>query len=202
MQQENAVKHQNLPKSKAATVCLACGVLRAEISKLKDEGLFEQKVQYLPSRLHMDPPKLGETISKLTEDQDSAYQLVFGDCCPTMLQIAGKENVERIASINCCEMLLGKKRYHKYLSEGYFFMLPEWAPIWRDILESDLGLNASISKDLMQDMCSGILYLDTGVIPIPQKHLKACEEVTGLKVEIMEVSLDNLAEQLEKMTQP
>lgn len=186
-------------KGEMSKTCIACGVLRNELNKLVEEGSLPQKPRYVASRMHMDPEGLDKIIKKAVRENGESVSFVYGDCCPSMLDLCEGEQVLRPWCSNCCELILGKERYFKYIREGAFFLLPEWALIWRDIFEQDLGLTPEVASELMDDRCvEKVIYLDTGLVPIPHKELEECGKFLGLEVEILPVGLEELRNSLVK----
>ena len=54
------------------------------------------------------------------------------------------------------------------------------------------GLEGDNARSFMADMHTRRVYLDTGLMPIPKGLLDEISEYTGLRAEIMPVSLDQL----------
>jgi hypothetical protein len=86
-------------------------------------------------------------------------------------------------------MLLGKEIYNKLLSEGAFFLLYEFALKWKKIFFEYFKFPTATLREFMRDMHSKIVYLDTGVQPVPNDILHDIEETSSLKVEIWDTSL-------------
>jgi hypothetical protein len=118
--------------------------------------------------------------------------LIYGDCYPRMFQLEALPGLLRTQGHNCCEMLLGKAEYRRQEHEGAFFLIPEWARRWREIFTHHLGLNNENLKGIMQDMHQKLVYLDTGLVPIPHAQLEDFSNECGLPVEITPVTLDTL----------
>lgn len=177
--------------------CIACGVLRNELNALVEDGSLLEQPRYVASRMHMDPEGLDLLIQKSIGDSNEPVSLIYGDCCPSMLDVCEEKGVNRPNCTNCCELILGRERYFNFLKEGAFFLLPEWAQIWRDIFEQDLGLTPEVASELMDDRCvDKVIYLDTGLVPVPHKELEECGNFLGLEVEILPVGLEPLRESL------
>lgn len=77
--------------------------------------------------------------------------------------------------------------------ERVFILLPEWTRRWREIFQEKLGLTDEIAKDFMQDLHSKLLYLDTGSMPVPRRHLEELSEYSGLPFEIIQIDPDQLS---------
>lgn len=175
-------------------VCIACSVLKAEIEALRERGLFDLPTHFLVSNLHMEPEKLHERMVSLLEDLGRGRQvlLIYGDCHPYMKDLAGNPGVTCVKGQNCGEILLGRERYRQLLKEGAFFLFPEWTLRWREIFHQikDIGKESTVA--VMRERQSKLVYLDTGVCPVPVEELMACSEYFGLPYEVLEVSLDHL----------
>lgn len=180
---------------------VVCSVLEKEIQALKDCGKLNGEILNLDSRLHMDPPKLEKTLRRVLDDNRCPVILVYGDCCPAMLQLEQRPNVARVEGINCCQMLLGKTRYREFMHEEAFMLLPEWTKRWEEVIEQDLDLKQPVARDLLKESRKKLIYLDTGLSPIPHQQLKECSDYTGLSVEIEKTGSDELLARLQKAKQ-
>ncbi len=186
------------------TVWLCCGVVRAEMEELLRRGLIDGELIFLDSMLHMDPPqleaKLTETL-KQNRAQPGFLVLVYGDCSAHMLDLVRSFHVGRVAVINCAQLLLGRDRYRRLMHEEAFLVLPEWARRWEHIMKSELGLTKEVAQGLMGENRGVLVYLDTGLSPVPELHLAAFSAYTGLPWRIEMVTLDcMLAALLEAQT--
>ncbi len=172
---------------------IACGIFKREIEELRRREKLSLHCKYLDSMLHMMPALLEyELQENMTESSDNQVVLVFGDCQPRMFEMESKPGICRVAGVNCCEIILGKERFYQLRSEGVFFLLPEWAERWKEVFQKYLGFNKDTAKVFMGDMHTKLLYLDTGVVPVPEKVLQAAAEFCGLPVEILKVDLNHL----------
>lgn len=176
-------------------VYLACGVVREEMDYLLHIGKITGEVHYLDSMLHMVPLKLEEVLKKelaAYTGTDTPLVLVYGDCAYHILDLVQEYRAGRVKAINCAQMLTGKERYRELMKEGCFLLLPEWAARWKEIMQSELGLSAEIARSLMGENRSALVYLDTGLQPVPEEALKECSLYTGLPWRVEKVTLDNL----------
>jgi len=183
--------------------CLACGVFKKELEYLSDKGLIDFKVRTLESMLHMDPSKLEKVLGTITSEhpQDN-YLLLYGDCQPRMNELADRKNTSKIAGINCCEILLGKEAYRRLQHEKAFIFLPEWAVRWREIFTRELGFEkAENAKMFLKDHLDKLVYINTGILPVPVMVLKEIQEFFDLPLEVMTISLDILKSEIEKALQ-
>ncbi len=175
-------------------VAIACGVFRPELTALKEQGLFDFTIRYLPSNLHMVPIELYKKMKVLLEreqQQGNKVLLIYGDCHPHMHEQAASPGVARVKGANCCDILLGRDQYMKMIKDNVFFLFPEWTARWKTILGTLMDLDEETTKELMQERNSKLVYLDTGVCPVLDKELKACSSYFGLPYEVMNVSLEH-----------
>ena len=183
----------------ARTLWLCCGVLRAELEELHRLGKIGGELLFLDSMLHMVPPKLETTLTATIERRGSdggPVVLVYGDCCPRMLNLVRQYRVGRVNAVNCAQMLLGHARYRELMHEQAFLLLPEWTRRWKEIFRIELGLTEEVAHDLMRENRRELVYLDTGLVPAPEEALAACAAYTGLPVRIEHASLDPLLDLL------
>lgn len=172
---------------------VSCGVLTAEIGALKDRDYPACGLRFLTSMLHMQPGCLGASLQSVLDEElklGHSVVLIYGDCCPQMTELSDLPRVARIRAANCCEMLLGHDGCRKLSREGVFFLLPEWALRWREIFTKELGLNQTNATGIMRDMHTKLVYLDTGLVPVPHEELRQCSEYCGLPYEILPVTLE------------
>ena len=159
------------------------------------------EVRYLNSMLHMTPEHLESQLSALiVEERDRGRRVVlaYGDCCPRMLDFEAEPGTARTEGLNCCELLLGRSRYRELRKAGAFFLMPGWTLRWRGIFEHELGLAPETARSLMREMHTRLLYLDTGLVPVPRVELRAAAAYTGLPWAILSVGLEELRKVLEE----
>lgn len=181
------------------TVWLCCGVIRAEMEELLRLGRIEGELLFLDSMLHMDPPLLEATLTtalKEKSDDPGTLVLVYGDCSAHMLDLVRRFRVGRVHIINCAQLLLGRERYRKLMREEAFLVLPEWAGRWEHIVKSELGLNEEVARGLMGENRSVLVYLDIGLVPVPEQQMAEFSAYSGLPWRVEKVSLDCMLEAL------
>jgi hypothetical protein len=177
------------------TVWLSCGVLRAELEELHRRGKIGGELRFLDSMLHMNPQQLQTTLETALGQPGPAggrLVLVYGDCCSRMLDLVRQFRVGRVNAINCAQMLVGRARYRELMHRHAFMLLPEWAARWREIFQIELGLSAEVAHDLMSEHCGELVYLDTGLTPVPENALADCRAHLGIPCRIERVTLDHL----------
>ncbi|WP_224981347.1 DUF1638 domain-containing protein [Geomonas agri] len=177
------------------TVWLACGVLRDELSRLHRDEMIGGELFFLDSMLHMAPPLLERTLREQLRQRCGACDrlvLVYGDCCAGMLDLAREFRAARTDSINCAQLLVGRKRYRELMREEAFLVLPEWAERWREVMEEALGPDAAAARELLKEHRSVLVYLDTGMVPVPVRQMEAFSAYSGLPWRSERVELDTL----------
>lgn len=182
-------------------VIICCSVLQAEVESLRDVHWPDRKLIFLPSMMHMHPERLALSLeSELDAVLKQGYGavLIYGDCCARMTALEALPGVVRTSGKNCCELLLGPGEYRRLLHQGVFFLIPEWARRWKEIFAKELGLNRDNATSLMQEMHRKLIYLDTGLAPVPGKELHECAEYCGLPYEVLQVSLGHLHSAIEE----
>jgi len=184
-------------------LCISCSIFRKEIEALQASGQLDLPVEFLNSMLHMVPAKLEVRLSEAlgsarAQDPERDVVMAYGDCCGHMDTFEAEPGTTRTEGINCCEIILGRAAYRKLRKEGAFFLMPEWALSWKQIFLGQLGLLGPCAKSFMQEMHSRMIYLDTGLVPIPHAALQEASEFLGLPVEVLPVSLDPLLASLQQ----
>lgn len=182
---------------KAATVWLCCGVVRAEMEELRRRGGIGGELLFLDSMLHMVPQQLESVLASALQHNTGNFGrlvLVYGDCCARMLDLVKNFRVGRVNVINCAQLLLGRIRYRSFMHEQAFLVLPEWAGRWEMIMKSELGLTKELAHDLMGEHRRGLVYLDTGLIPVPERELADFSSYTGLPWRVEPVDLEIMRE--------
>ncbi len=177
------------------TICLACGVFHHELDALLARGEIEFPIRYLDSMLHMHPQKLRNRLDLLLAEQrhtDRNVMLIYGDCHAYMHDQETQSRVYRVPGRNCAEILLGHELYQTLWKDNAFIFLPEWTMRWREIFTKELGLSGEVEQDFMREMRTKLTYVDTGVIPIPEEHLRAASNAMGLPCEVIRVGTDHL----------
>lgn len=165
------------------------------MSYLQKKCWPDWEIYALTSMLHMRPDVLSHRLKECIEEGRRAEHqlvLVYGDCCPLMEQYEKIPGVARTDAVNCCELILGKEIYKPLIKEGVFFLLPEWTRRWEEIFTGELGLSRENAMDFMHEMHTRLIFLDTGVLPVPLSDIEACSQYCDLPYEIRQTSLDHL----------
>jgi hypothetical protein len=165
------------------------------MEELQRRGMIAGELLFLDSMLHMDPPLLEATLTAALaarSGQTGTLVLVYGDCAAHMLDLVRRFRVGRVSVINCAQLLLGRERYRQLMREEAFLVLPEWARRWEHIMKSELGLNEEVARGLMGENRGVLVYLDSGLVPVPEQHLAAFSAYSGLPWRVEKVSLDDM----------
>jgi len=181
--------------STPATVFICCSIFQAEVEALRQTNWPDIAIRYQTSMLHMQPDRLAERLDTVVGKElkeGNRVLLIYGDCCLQITALESRPGVARIRGNNCCEMLLGHDEYRRLSHDGVFFLIHEWVGRWREVFTNQLGLNKENATGLMRDMHRKLVYLDTGVVPVPEKTLNECAAYCGLPWEIRPVTLDML----------
>jgi hypothetical protein len=182
-------------------VMICCSVLQAEVESLCKVHWPDHKLVFLPSMMHMHPERLASSLESILDaelKQGYGVVLIYGDCCAPMTALEALPGVVRTSGKNCCEMLLGPGEYRRLSHKGVFFLIPEWLRRWKEIFTIELGLNRDNAASLMREMHRKLIYLDTGLVAVPENALKECAEYCGLPFEVRPVSLELLRSAIEE----
>jgi len=186
-------KDKNMPAEKNKTVLICCSIFKKAIEKIKNNNCKNNfdKIIFIDSMLHIYPEKLKEHINNAISKIDLKREkigIIYGECHPFI-----DDNLyKRTNGINCIEIFLGSRLYKQLRKEGCFFLLPEWTLRWKEIFQVELGLSKNIAKSLMREMHKKIIYIDNEDIPVPYDKLKEISDYTGLIIEVIKISLDEL----------
>lgn len=184
--------------------CLSCGVFKKEIEALVKQGRLACNIITLDSMLHLNPEKLEQVIYRVIKSRpvDEYTLLLFGDCHPHMHELQEHEHMSKVSGINCCEILLGHKEYRKLQKERAFIFLPEWTLRWQEVFIRELGFSKpEIAQVFMKEHCTRLVYIDTGVIGVPEKALQEISDYFDMPVDVMPISLDVFLEGINKAQQ-
>ncbi len=181
---------------------ISCSVFKYEIKHLIAAGSIQIPFFFRDSMLHLRPGHLETKLNKAIERfSGKKIVLVYGDCQPNMHRCELLTNVSRVEGINCNEILLGKKIYRKFRSERAFFLLPEWTLRWQEIFKKQLGFTQDIAAEFMNEMHSKLIYLDTGVLSVPETALNDIAMFCRLPYEVEITNLDHLVQEINQASQ-
>jgi len=174
---------------------VVCSVFAAEVEALWQIHWPALRIRVVRSMLHVCPARLGEQLEAIVEEERRSGRgvvLVYGDCYVGMRQLAAQPGVVLTKGANCAELLLGRERYRRDARDGAYFLLPEWAQRGERFFAHELGLDRANARGLMGDLHRLIVYLDTGMLPVPQEKLRAIADYCGLPWESRATPLDCL----------
>jgi len=173
---------------------ICCSVLRREIESFLRRDYPQAEQVFLDSMLHMHPEKLHQTLDEvLAARADRACLLIYGDCHAHMRETGELPQCAKTDAINCGDLLLGRELYRTYRNGKAFLFLPEWTERWREVFQQELGFkDQALAREFMQESQRQLVYVDTGLIPVPEKTLQEIAEFFNMPMEIVSVSLDQL----------
>jgi hypothetical protein len=177
-------------------VVICCSVLCREIEAVLHRDCSDTEIIFIDSMLHMHPEKLHQTMEEtLSGKPGCACLIVYGDCHAYMKEIEKRPHCARTRAVNCSELLLGQELYKKYRNEKTFLFFPEWTVRWREIFQQKLGFSdPTLAREFMQENRNSLVYLDTGISPVPEKEIQEIAVFFGMPVQIIPVSLKYLQE--------
>jgi hypothetical protein len=173
-------------------VLICCSALKAETERLCTSHWPDHQRTYMTSTRHLHPERLAASLQSALEaeqKQGNRVVLIYGDCCAGMTAFEAMPGVVRTRGKNCCELLLGSEEYRRLSHDGAFFVIPKWARRWKRFF-SGLGLSRDNAASLMQELHRTLIYLDTGLTPVPKAALQECADYCGLPYEVRPVPLD------------
>ncbi len=165
---------------------IGCGIFKKEFFLLPESLRCRFEPFFLDSMLHMDPEKLDKILAGLLQfGKDQPTIVAFGDCCPHMDDYCAKYGAVRMQGLNCSEIYLGRPRYKQLEKSGAFFLMPEWASRWKEIIKGELGLHdKELAHDFMAQTMGQAVFIDTACEPVPTQALEEFTEFTGLKMAV------------------
>jgi hypothetical protein len=180
---------------KKTLTMICCSVLKKELEAVLNMKYQDSEKIFLDSMLHMRPDKLHRAMKHVISDRsDKPCLIVYGDCHAYMKEMEHRPHCARTAGKNCGELLLGKEQYKACREEKAFLFLPEWTNRWKEIFQHQLGFSdPALAREFMQENMTHLVYLNTGLVPIPEKTILDISDFFGMPVTIMETPLTHLA---------
>lgn len=168
----------------ASTVWISCGVVRPELEELHQRKKISGRLLFLDSMLHMNPEELEVALTSeaagIRSGGHGPMVLVYGDCCGHMRELTRNFCARRIEAVNCAQLLLGRVRYRELMREKAYILFLEWAARWRTIFSVELGMSRKVARSFMREHHKALVYLDTGLAPVPRRALDECSDYVGL----------------------
>jgi len=174
---------------------IACGVFTAELRYLESTGFIQFPVRYLDSMLHMRPRQLKEELEdaiRRERAQGNRVLVLFGDCHPRIVDQTEGADIVRIPGDNCIAILMGRERYRNLRQNRSFVLMADWALRWREVFETELGLTEETAPLFMNEHHTEIVYVDTGIAPVPAQALQDCAQFCGLPFRVERLPLEEL----------
>lgn len=174
-------------------LAVTCGIFQAEMTALAPR-FPRLRFVCADSLLHMRPDLLQVRIDALLAERSSGKALfIYGDCTPRIVELCRGPGFAKTPGINCCEIMLGGVDYRRLRKGGAFFFLPEWTLRWREVFERELGfVGGRGAGEMLREVHSHLVYLDTGVMPVPQTILRDIERELAMPVTVLPTGLDRL----------
>lgn len=170
---------------------ICCSVLRREMEEFLHRDFPGAELVFLDSMLHMHPAKLRQCIdAALAARPDHPCLLVYGDCHAHMRETGRRQLCGRVDAVNCGDLLLGSALYKIQRNAKAFLFLPEWTERWREVFTQELGFaDPGLAREFMRENQRKLVYLDTGLIPLPEKTLEEISSFFAMPMEVVTVSL-------------
>lgn len=185
-------------KPRILVVC--CSVLEKELRAIMKNRRADVDLVFPDSMLHMHPERLHREMERiLAEHPAQPCLIVYGDCHAHMENMERAPHRSRTQGVNCAELLMGNERYRNLRKEKAFLFLPEWTERWREVFQEELGFSdGALAGEFMRETRKKLVYLDTGIVPVPVETLKEISRFFGMPVETIRPTLDHLANAVEK----
>ncbi|MDR1956344.1 MAG: DUF1638 domain-containing protein [Treponema sp.] len=176
---------------------VSCGIFQEEFEKIIPEIKQELKavdiqITYLPSALHNDNRKLGESIKNGLEAlKGEKIMLLYGDRCHPDLSVITKDTcIYNQGTANCIELILGADRKKELDKTGnIFYMTSGWLKFWRDIFQRDSIYGMENPRIIMEGV-DKIIVLDTGTHKISDEEILELYDCVQIPIEIETIGLD------------
>lgn len=174
---------------------ICCSVLKKELEAVLGLNYQNSEKIFLDSMLHMRPDKLHRTMENvISVRSDKPCLIVYGDCHAYMKEIERRPHCARTVGKNCGELLLGEDQYKACRREKTFLFLPEWTGRWKEVFQQHLGFSdPTLAREFMQENMNRLVYLNTGLAPIPKKIISEISDFFDMPINIMEISLTHLS---------
>ena len=174
-------------------LAITCGIFQAEMEHLAPR-FPRMHFVFADSMLHMRPDLLQNRIDDVLAQHPRGKTLfIYGDCTPRIVELSRQPGYAKTAGINCCEILLGREEYRRLRKAGAFFFLPEWTMRWRQVFERELGFAGGRGAgEMLREVHSQLIYLDTEVMPIPQTILDEISRDLGMPMTALAAGLGQL----------
>lgn len=193
---------------------VACGTLKMELDRLKEEGFLDtDHIYYTAPGLHQDIQKLEEQlvqkIQKAKESVDKVIVVYGGKYCyvnvdnptRTMKDIVAEqgEGVVRVEATHCMDMMASESEREEMVTtltggEPVFFMTPGWVKYRTQVFK---GWDKGIANENFPKHTGGVIvldgleYLDNYMAENPEAFLDYCDWM-GVPMQACPLSLDRL----------
>lgn len=171
---------------------LGCGILHKEVAFLIEKNGWALDTDFLDSSLHIDFEALRKALHGGLERNAGRDVIVFyGACHPHMDQMLDVAHTFRTEGQNCVEMLLGRERFMRELSQGAFFLLEDWALRWDEAIGKTFG-KPEVAREIFQLSCKYLLCLRTPCSGDFSLEAGEVSAKTGLPLRWLDAGLEHL----------
>lgn len=176
---------------------LGCEILRHEVEFLIGKNGWALDTDWLDSSLHVNFERLAHELQTgILRNRGRDVVVFYGCCHPRMEKILETAHTFRTEGQNCVEMLLGREKFMRELTDGAFFLLEDWALRWDEAIGKTFGKNPDVVREIFQLSNKSLLCLRTPCSGDFEQAANEVGEKVGLPVRWMDVGLEHLEEVL------
>ena len=191
-----------------STAVVACGTLRPELERLRDDGFLDcDNLLFTAPGLHEEPKQLEEQLDRVLAkalETCSRAVVAYGDRCyidPAKPEVTAdviltrhRKPTTRVQALNCIDMLADADQ-RRDLAEGrkVYWLTPGWVRHWKYIFRKwDVGLaNETFPQHDVALVLDGVAFLDQYAAEHPEELLEFSDWMK-IGIEPCDVSLDRL----------
>jgi hypothetical protein len=167
-------------------------VERDEVRLLIEKNGWSLETRFLDSTLHCDLVRLGAGLEgTLRKAGDRDVVVFYGACHPLMDRMLQRAHATRTEGQNCAEMLLGHEEFERYLADGAYFLLEEWARRWREMMVKTFG-DIRVAREIFDGDRTHLLALRTPCSGDFAEAAEAAGRLVGLPVRWKDGGLEHL----------
>jgi len=180
---------------------ISCGILRAEIEELVNDGSLDVDIHFLNEKFHNDYNLLGKAlegaIEKRLKDNPGGFIVVYGDLClgfnNEMKALMDKYDAVKVDALNCIDCLLGGKGKLLEIDPEhvYYFLNPAFIKF----SERLKGSSKEETRKMFRILQGFILLDSLGDLDDYKEKIEEICDYTGLKIlERKDVGIESLKE--------
>lgn len=119
--------------------------------------------------------------------------LIYGDCHAHRRERGERPHCAKTDAINCGDLLLGRELYRSYRNDKAILFLPEWTQRWHEVFQQQSGFSDRVlAREFMQESQQKLVYIDTGLMPVPEDTLRKIADFVDMPMEILTISISQL----------